>query len=186
MPGRLRGLCTLGRGANHRPATAEVDRQKIDAERARGFHAVADGVRDIVKLQVEKYPGPGLPDRMDDRWAATGEKLQPDLVERHGGAELLDQPQGGLLFGYIEGDDDRIVHGIKIEVCWAKRSCADFEVRSSISDQQSSIPNEPRSDPAGSPGTISKTEPPLRTRPHPRKHGGCHRRARRAWDSNRL
>jgi hypothetical protein len=56
-------------------------RQKFGADRGRAFGRASNGIRNIVKLEVEENVFAERAQGLNDLWAGCGEKLAPDLIE---------------------------------------------------------------------------------------------------------
>ena len=95
----------VGRGAQHLLATGNVEGEHVDAQRGGGCNGFGDGVRDVVKFQVEKALPALFVDELDDARAGTGEELAADFEDLHVVAELPDEIGGAVVAVYIERHD---------------------------------------------------------------------------------
>src|SRR3954468_2715014 len=69
-----------------------------------------NGVRDVVKLEVEEYLGAALPDLRHYVRTGRGEELVADLVEAAALAEPVDKREGGRGRWKVQRHDRRRVH----------------------------------------------------------------------------
>src|SRR6516225_7712602 len=80
--------------------------QHPDAEACRRRAGLRYGVRDVVKLQIEKHFEPALDHAPDRVWARGDEKLLPYLERASPGIQTIDELERARFLGEVQRDDD--------------------------------------------------------------------------------
>ena len=73
------------------------------------FHGVGDGVGDVVELEIEENLAPARLHGFDDRGALCGKKFEADLAENRWLTQGVEEAEGPVGVGNIEGDDDFVL-----------------------------------------------------------------------------
>ena len=109
-----RGFVSRGNsGFHHGSAAAGMDGEHLDVQARGGGHGFGDGVRDVVKFEVEENGSTGPPNLANDVGSGAGEEFAADFESSDVRRELGDESQGAIGARNVEGDDDRIRHEVK-------------------------------------------------------------------------
>jgi hypothetical protein len=75
-----------------------------------GRHGLGNGVRDVVKFQIEEDAGTGRANALHDVRPGGNEQFLADLERADGGRDLFRKFQGQFRGGHIQRNDDGISH----------------------------------------------------------------------------
>ena len=106
----FRRLCGFLRRAQHGGAAAGVDGQQIHLQPGGSGDGLSNGVRDVVKLQVQEHLRAGAADLADDVRPGADEEFLAHLEGPDHRCQRLAQRECGVGGGNVERGDDGIVH----------------------------------------------------------------------------
>ena len=106
IAGRLRRR--LGRGARHRQTAARMDVEHEHAVARRLADGRADGVRDVVELEIEEDAKAPLAGELDRGGTGGGEELRADLAAAQDAVQAAEQGVGLVQARDVERDEDSL------------------------------------------------------------------------------
>jgi len=98
--------CAFGGGTCHVGPTREMNGCHLDAEIAGGADRTPDGVRDVVKFEIQEDPVTGGGEFPDKGGPGSREELKPHFEKAHMARQEINPGPGGAGVGHIERQND--------------------------------------------------------------------------------
>ena len=98
-------------GTKHGGAAASVYGEELHIQTRGTGNGLGDGVRNVVKFQVEENLGSGVAHALDDIWPCGDKEFLANFEGADGGGYLGSEGQCFVGSGDIERSDDGIAHG---------------------------------------------------------------------------